>query len=154
MSIDDSSELVSILRASVPLATIVLSIGIAMLGTMLHYRRRTRIAELIHTERMAAIERGIEPSPLPPELLNGGGRRAAMTPADYLRRGLLLLFIGIAVAIALLVSSRHPERAVWGLVPAAAGAAYLLMYRLDARRQQSGSSLAPAPQHHDGRSPG
>lgn len=155
MSIDESSELVAILRAAVPLTAIVLGIGIAILGAALRYRRRIRIAELIHAERMAAIAQGMEPAPLPPELLDGGsGYRRSGTPDRYLQRGLLLLFVGVAVAIALLVSSRHPERAVWGLVPAAIGAANLLLYKLDARRRQPGDNLPATPQHHDGRSPG
>ncbi|MBS0357344.1 MAG: hypothetical protein JSR83_25955 [Proteobacteria bacterium] len=155
MSIDDSSELVAILRAALPLTAIVLGIGIAILGTALRYRRRIRIAELIHAERMAAIAQGMEPSPLPPELLDGGsGCRRSPTSDDYLRRGVLLLAAGIAIAIALLVSSRHPGRAIWGLVPAAIGAANLLLYKLDARRRQPGDNLPATSQHRDGRSPG
>lgn len=155
MPIDDSSELVAILRAALPLTAIVLGIGIAILSTALRYRRRIRIAELIHAERMAAIAQGMEPPPLPAELLDGGGRcRRNSTPDDYLRRGVLLLFVGVAIAIALLVSSRHPERAIWGLVPAAIGTANLLLYKLDARRRQPGNNLPTTSEHHDGRSPG
>jgi di/tricarboxylate transporter len=79
---------------------------------------------------MAAIEKGMEVPALPVELLQVG--RRSRTPADYLRRGVMLLLIGIAVTVALYVRQR--DASVWGLVPCVVGIAYLLFYWLEVRK--------------------
>jgi hypothetical protein len=114
----------------IPIVAIVMGIGIAMLGLVLDYRRKRDIFELLHKERMAAIEKGMEVPALPVELLQGG--RRSRTPSCYLRRGVMLLLVGVAVTIALYVRNR--DASVWGLVPSAVGIAYLLFYWLDVRK--------------------
>ena len=132
--VSETSELVSILHAALPLLAVGLGIVLAIVSGILRSRQRARLADLLHAERMASIQKGIEPLPFPPELLDARTARREWSPEKALRRGVLLLFTGLALTIVLLVTSRHPQRAVWGLVPMAAGAAYLLLYRLDVRR--------------------
>lgn len=132
--VSETSDLVRILHAVLPLMAVGLGIVLAIVSGIWRNKRRIRLADLMHAERMAAIEKGIEPPPFPPELLDAGAGRHEGSPARALRRGVLLLFVGMAITVALLVTSKHPQRAVWGLVPTAAGAAYLLLYRLEARR--------------------
>lgn len=114
----------------IPIVAIIMGIGIAMLGLVLDYRKKREIFELLHKERMAAIERGLEVPPLPAELLQS---RRARTPSDYLRRGIVLLLIGMAVTTALYFQNR--DHSLWGLVPTAIGIAYLLIYWLEERKQ-------------------
>jgi hypothetical protein len=59
-------------------------------------------------------------------------RRRNRTPADDLRRGLVLLLVGIAITVALY--QRAGGNGLWGLVPAAVGLAYLLSYFISGRR--------------------
>ena len=135
----DIAELRHILPFMIPIVAIVMGIGIAMLAVWIDYRKKRDIFELHHKERMFAIERGMEVPPLPPQLLAGAtAREASCTgPADYLRRGLLWLLVGCAVAAALAIN-RDLDSAAWGLVPIAVGLAYLIYYRTDARQRRSG----------------
>jgi hypothetical protein len=124
-----------ILALAIPIVAIVMGIGFAMFGAWLAYRRQRELFQLHHAERMAAIEKGIELPPLPPAFFQFGIRRPR-TVSSNLRRGVLLLFIGIAVSIALYTGKNSDWR--WGLIPAAIGLAYLLLHRFEA-------SVAPEP---------
>jgi len=114
----------------IPIIAIIMGIGIAMVGLVLDYHKKRAIFELLHKERMAAIEKGMEVPALPVELLQAG--RRSRTPSCYLRRGVMLLSVGIAVTVALYV--QHRDASVWGLVPIAVGIAYLLFYWLEVRK--------------------
>jgi len=124
MAVD--ADHVTLAEALVPITAIVMGIGIAMLGVWFDYRKKSAIAAQVHRERLAAIEKGMEPPPLPPELFQRRGR----TGSDFLRRGLVWLFIGIAVVVATLLEN-HPG-AWYGLIPAAIGAANLILYFIQA----------------------
>lgn len=121
-----------VLALSIPIVAIVLGIGIGMLSLFLDYRKKREIFALHHQERMAAIEKGMEVPPLPPEFFRNGHRNRPRTPSDYLRNGLVLLCVGAAVTGALYAS--HNDSWMWGLVPAAVGVAQLLFYFLEARK--------------------
>jgi hypothetical protein len=118
------------IEALIPITAIVMGIGIAMLGVWFDYRKRSEIAAQLHRERLAAIEKGMEPPALPPELFQRRGR----TPADYLRRGLIWLFIGVAIIAASLLEN-HPG-AWYGLIPAGIGLANLIVYLTQAGRPE------------------
>ncbi len=113
----------------IPVIAIVMGIGIAMLNLLLDYRKKVAIFELHHKERMAAIEKGLEVPPLPADLLRSN--RTASGPGDYLRRGLILLFVGAGVTGAMMIEGH--AGAYYGMIPAAIGVAYLLYYFLHAR---------------------
>jgi len=115
---------------SIPIIAIVMGIGIAMLSVVLDYRKKREIFEMHHKERMAAIDKGMEVPPLPPEFFQDGRRRCG--PQSNLRRGLVLLFVGVAVTVAM--SANDSRHALWGLVPAAVGVANLLVYFIEGRR--------------------
>src|SRR5579863_5351493 len=86
------------------LVTILLAIGLPLsmpiVYLALNYRKRRPLMELHHAERMAAIARGMELPPLPIELIAG---RGPATPSRLLT-GLIWLFVGLAVLIALYFS--------------------------------------------------
>jgi hypothetical protein len=109
----------------IPIIAIVMGIGIGMLAIYFDYRKKQDIFALHHKERMAAIEKGMEVPPLPPEFFRDSRPRVH---GDFLRRGLVLLFLGVAVCVALYNTSRNAY--LWGLVPAAVGVAQLLYYYL------------------------
>jgi hypothetical protein len=144
--------LIPLLGELVPLISIVMGIGmplsIPIIFMVLHYRKRRRLMELHHTERMAAIERGMELPPFPLEVIAGNTprrRRSSLLP------GLVWLFIGIAMLICM-----HPlaeQVALLGLIPAGVGLAYLIYYLAEGRRIESQLLItemaehSPAPPH-------
>jgi len=116
----------------IPIIAIVMGIGIAMLGLLLDYRKKREIYALHHKERLAAIEKGIEVPPLPAEFFEGNRKRGCgmNDPRNGLRSGLVWLFVGGAVTVALYAT--HPDRPLWtwGLVPVAIGLAKLVNFKL------------------------
>lgn len=113
-----------------PFAAIVLGIGIGMLAIYLDFRKKREMFQLYHNERMTAIDRGIELPPIPWEMFSSS--RSGEPPFRRRRRlGLILLFVGAGVSLAL--KAMVGELWWWGLVPVALGLAYLVSAFLDAR---------------------
>jgi len=134
----DIAELKHIMPFMIPIVAIVMGVGIGMLGLWIDYRKKREIFELHHKERLLAIERGMEVPPLPEALLAGSSREVRLSvPGDYLRRGLLWLLIGIALAITL-AFNLSLERATWALLPIAVGVAYLIFFATDASMRREG----------------
>jgi len=113
----------------IPVVAIVMGVGIGMLSLYLQYRKKRDISQLYHQERMAAIEKGIDLPPLPPEFFQDSSLRDR-SPARHRRSGLILLFLGITIAAGM-YTVNAPY--VFGLVPAAIGLAYLVSSVLEAR---------------------
>jgi hypothetical protein len=107
---------------------------LAMVGLMSYFGHKRRL--LAHQERMAAIEKGLQPPPTPIEdAVRLRSRFSHRTPDYYLRLGLLAFFPGAAMtafmwlAPAAMIPS--DERWGWllgGIVAAAVGLAYLVFY--------------------------
>jgi Domain of unknown function (DUF6249) len=125
----------------IPVVAILMGVGFAMLNIWLDYRKKREIYQLYHAERMAAIEKGIEVPPLPPEFFQAG-RRDESAPRRHRRWGLVLTFLGAALTAALWIPRLQYG---WGLLPLAIGLAYLLSSILEAREQgpPSDRSLPP-----------
>ena len=81
---------------------LVLAVARLMWASYLNYRHRV----MYHRERMFALEKGVEPPPMPPSLagphaegwgsvFQAGG--APASPSAYLLRGLVWLFLGIGI---------------------------------------------------------
>jgi len=91
-----------------------------------------RLAELAARERLAAIERGIEPSKLPPmpgltdDGWTGHGYDPNRRAQGLMIGGLVTLAVGIALSV--LIWSTSDERSGWavGLIPGLVGVALLL----------------------------
>jgi hypothetical protein len=111
---------------------------------------RQRMIELAQRERIAAIERGVDPSKLPP-LPTAGLEDIAgvpMTAQDHARRrvqglligGLVTLAVGVSLAIFLRLVTQ--DQGVWavGLIPASVGIALLLSAALIRPRNDNGST--------------
>lgn len=120
----------------VPLMAIMFGVGVPLsipiLWIALNYRKRRRLMELHHAERMAAIERGMEVPPLPLELIDGRSnkRRSSLLP------GLVWFFIGLAM-VAGSISIGDDLPVVFGLVPLGIGIAYLIYYAVEGRHLEA-----------------
>jgi Domain of unknown function (DUF6249) len=135
----------------IPILGILFSIGgpVAILITWisLNYRKRRRLMELHHTERMAAIERGMDIPPLPIELIDGGSprrRRSSLLP------GLVWFFIGLAVVIGTM-SMDDDVPVMTGLIPLGIGLAYLIYYFAEGRKNEARLLESELAQRHNGR---
>ncbi len=116
----------------IPIIAIVMGIGIGMLSIMLNYRKRKEMFALYHQERMAAIEKGIELPPLPEAFFCEDSN--PRSPHGTLLGGLVLVFIGVALLIALyfVVS---PRIALFALIPLGIGLALLIYYFAVGRKE-------------------
>ncbi|HEX4050414.1 MAG TPA: DUF6249 domain-containing protein [Steroidobacteraceae bacterium] len=127
-----------VLSLLIPILGIIMGIGFVMLAIYLDFLKKREILNAVHRERMAAIEKGMELPPLPPEIFRGRDRGRSRTPARTLERGLILIFIGIAVSVALWQTGKNA--AWWGLVPFGMGLAYLISSRFRAVEQERSAS--------------
>jgi hypothetical protein len=140
---EESSVIVPVLGILVPIIAIVLGLGVVMLSTYLNYRKRREMFQLYHAERMTALEKGIELPALPDEFFQGTRGREPL-PARNRRIGLIVLFLGIALTLALWRSGDADAGEFWwGLLPVGLGLAYLLAAFLEAREQRHSAAAPP-----------
>ena len=119
--------------------------GIVVLAKYLKNKSRARVRELIHKERMVAIEKGVPLGELPDHFLQAeNGESEGFLPninGDWDRKialglGLVTLFggIGLALGFYLIPETRDTEGlqslASVGLIPTLIGVGLLLYYRL------------------------
>ena len=104
---------------AVPIVALVGGLSFAAYSMYLRVRRQRETLQMHHAERMAAIEKGIELPPLPPESLYGVDYRGE---TRHTRRGraVTLLFVGAAITVALWQTGGD-HRYWWGLVIIALG---------------------------------
>lgn len=120
----------------IPVVGIIMGCLIPIVAMITDHRKKRMIYELHHRERMAAIDKGIEPPPLPTELF--------VDPADtrtprYLLRGLIWSAIGIGMFFAL-GKVADAEEAWLGAIPFGIGIAYLLYYAIEGRKLQDAAA--------------
>ena len=112
----------SILALSIPIIAIVMGCSIPIFLFALDYLKKKHLHGLIHKERVAAIEKGMELPPWPEGLFRRFEEN--LHPRRYLRRGLVWLFLGITVSTAVYVAGRGGSKnAIYGLIPAGIGLA-------------------------------
>jgi len=124
----------------VPIVAIVMGVGIGFWRIYWDYQRR----RLEYDERRTMIEKGMTPLPLTPDL----PRRRPGTLEDSLRRGIVMLFLGIGLGIgfAILRSSmvQRPDRDIVGILAIGAPVVLLiglgnLVYYVVAKREKTQS---------------
>jgi hypothetical protein len=127
----DPEFVVPVLVFSIPILAIVGGITAGIVRSA----GRQRLVELQQRERIAAIERGIDPSRLPPlpDLDDGSwsGGSAKHRAQGLLIGGIVTLFAGLGITMFLLVLAPNmgeDGRRVWaiGLIPQMVGLALLL----------------------------
>jgi hypothetical protein len=116
----------------IPIVAIVMGLGTGMLNICLNHRRRKDMFALYHQERMAAIEKGIELPPLPEDFFHENGIRSRGSPHRSLLSGLILLFIGVTLYLALHFTGVRTDdggdAGLFALIPAGIGVACLIFY--------------------------
>ncbi len=120
---------VGVIGVFVPIVAIVCGVVVAVAWIYASHRQRMQRADFRHRERLAAIEKGLE---LPPDPIEVSPPTPIRRPR-HLLRGLVLLFGGVALTVAL--GQDHEEAYLFGLLPAAIGLAYLLYYFVEGRRE-------------------
>src|SRR5262249_27710951 len=129
---------------AIPIVAIVggISMGIVRILTA------ARLEELARKERIAAIERGVDPAKLPPvpEGEIGGyglGYSRLRRAHGLLIGGLITTFVGVGTAI--FVYSMEPAKTTWlvGLIPFCVGIALLLSARVVWPQETAGAPTGP-----------
>jgi len=123
------------------ITAIILGCAIPLFAIYTEYRKRKDIFEMHHRERMAAIEQGIPVPPLPEGLFDDSRGRNC-SPASALLKGLVWLFLGISSSIAVWVIHGN-NKALFGLMPASIGAAYLIFYAVEGRKTKPVNAEPP-----------
>jgi hypothetical protein len=121
----------------IPLVSIILGVGMTIITILSRHRRQMQELDNRHRERMAAIEKGLD---LPPDPAGGDRDRAPEIPrrqrrggSDYLLRGLIWLGVGIALSVS--DNFFGSGNRTFGWIAAAVGAAYLIYYAVEGRRE-------------------
>src|SRR6185437_10792802 len=134
----------------IPFLAIPLGIGMIITLMILVHRAKMRELDQRHRERMAAIEKGLDPT-----YGTGTGTDGADTPRAaapwiyerhqprYLLRGLVWLGVGLAFVFSAGSASGN-WAALPGWIAAAVGGAYLVYYMMEGRR-----SAPPAERPRD-----
>lgn len=123
----------AIVLAGVAITSISIAGGIAM--AMVRGRHQQRLLEMAQRERLALIERGVEPAQLPPfPVLNerdeAGERRVAIRrQQDLVVGGLVLVFAGLGLG-AFLWRVAGDDVFMVGAIPFSVGIALLLGSRV------------------------
>ena len=91
--------------------------------------------ELAHLQRMAAIEKGIDLPPLSMALLEEGRRYRRRSSS--LLCGLVWLFIGVGIMVALYATDEGSRTALFGAIPAGVGLAYLIYYFAEGKKVEA-----------------
>jgi hypothetical protein len=131
----DTDSLIPLMALSIPIVAIVGGITAGIVRTM----QRQRAFEMIQRERIAAIERGLDPdkiASLQRPIIFDDNRMFGdpVVVAEHRRQGILIggivtLFVGVALSIFLHeVADGNDGGRVWtvGLIPAAVGVALIL----------------------------
>jgi len=118
----------SVLPFAIPVIAIIGGITMGVIRIL----GQQRLAELERRERIAAIERGVDPATLPPmsspyAYENGHGSGSRTRRAHGLMiGGLILLAVGISMMV--LLTAIEPDKRIWaiGLMPFLIGVAMLI----------------------------
>jgi hypothetical protein len=151
-NIFDADFIVPVMIFSVPIVAIIGGIIMGIARTL----SQQRVVELAQRERIAAIERGIDPSKLPPmpHASDSWGDPGSMYRSfdDISRRraqglmigGLVTLCTGIGLTAMLIIMRANENAWALGLVPGCIGIALLISAALV--RPRNNGSASPPPQ--------
>ena len=128
-------DLNSAIGVLVPLVSVTLGIGMIIVSILVKHRRQMQELDNRHKERMAAIEKGLDlpPDPLTEQVKAVRRLDSSGSGSRYLLRGLIWLGVGLALALSgNFLGSGYRS---YGWIAVAVGAAYLIYYALEGRRE-------------------
>ena len=122
-------------------------VPVAIIGVSSYFRNKR--LEMIHRERLAAIEKGIAPAGVLPDPDREEHDRhqrdeGPKTPGDYLQYGLFWLCPGLGATFFSLLFLRDVSAAIRlpilgaSMVAAGVGAAYLIIYSVEIQKTRTG----------------
>jgi hypothetical protein len=128
----DVKDLIPLVALSIPVIAIVGGITSGILKTM----GKQRLLELAQRERIAAIERGLDPAKLPPHPLDvenesydhaySHARNPARHAQNLMIGGIVTLAVGISMGIFLRIAVTNDPAWAVGLIPTGVGLALIL----------------------------
>lgn len=118
---------------------VIMSLTIPIVYIVQRSRRAQKSMELIHAQRMAAIERGME---LPPASLDFASELTRGKPRTALLPGLVWLFVGLAITSSSANEFDDGMPLLFGLVPIGIGLAYLIYYFVEERKTLTGNDAS------------
>ena len=127
------TEFEDVIGPIIGLVAAMISLSIPIVYIVTRSRRLQRAMELLHAERMAAIERGMELPATSLEIL-GDQVASSKKPRTALLPGLVWLFVGLAIVVTRLANEDSAPMIV-GLIPSGIGLAYLIYYFVEERKQ-------------------
>ena len=163
----------------IPFVAITLGIGMILTVILTVHRAKIRELDQRHKERMAAIEKGLDPNPAPlaeerPASRASFAELPARSQSRFLLRGLIWFCVGLAVALGGR-GSVNDGLLTFAWIATAIGAAYLVYYAVEGRgvssllrdrspreqssreqssREQSSRLPSEPPERHDQPPPG
>ncbi len=141
----DNDLVFGFLVFTIPIVAIVGGITAGIVRTL----GQQRLAELAARERLAAIERGIDPSKLPPPpSLGGDSPYATSYDPRHRAQGLMiggLVTVAVGIGLGILIWANHEEGGGWavGLLPGLVGVALLLSAWIVWPKGSNGGTAAP-----------
>jgi hypothetical protein len=107
----------------------------ALIIILINHRKKQKVLELIHKERMAAIEKGL-PYPEWPELEVNGEVKGKENPRGSLGAGIILMMIGVGISLTFYLWSA--VRVVWpvGLIIVFTGIGVIISYFLTREKEK------------------
>jgi hypothetical protein len=144
-------EFVPIIALAIPIVAIVGGITAGIVRTL----GRQRLIELAQRERIAAIERGVDPAklaPLPVTALDDEPETWHMNPYDRDRRraqglmigGIITVAVGLGLMAFLNIMEDHGNAWAVGIIPTAVGVAMLLSsFIVRPHRNGGGPNMPP-----------
>ena len=139
-----SDSLISIFALAIPIIAIIGGITAGIVKTI----GQQRLAELAHRERIAALERGVDPSKLPPApVIDFGPGYGVYNPMrryhGLLIGGVVCAVAGLSISAFLLIMETQKNAWAVGLIPMGIGVALLLSAILVKPRNGGAGSVPP-----------
>lgn len=120
----------------IPIVAIVMGVGIGMMALWAEHKRKSQLLEQLHRERLHALDKGLEPPPIPGHLAGNGDASAPASAAKALRSGVMLVLIGAILCVGIYTTGGG-NGAWFGLIPAAVGTGNLLYALILSKKEKS-----------------